>query len=245
MGAVILISILHRMGIIDSLIRRRAAAMSKRPKTIQGIYNIMKNIDVRRVTDPTSHVDVTACMEEMNKLTLEDVGLHPQLLKTVKDNMCMTICSTPTFNMAVFLVGPGKRLPLHDHPNMIVLSRLLHGTCHVSSFTPKDPTALHRNNSNASSILYNREVVAKTPSDATWCLSPTISNFHELRSEGVSILFDVLMPPYDESEQRPCNYYAPEAVGEAWRLLPVAEPTKELPYSVEYRGDMPEEEWGI
>ena len=216
--------------------------MSTRPNTIQAIYNIMKNIDVRNVANPYSHAGVKACLEEMNKLTLEDVGLHPQQLKSAKDSMCMTVCSTPTFNMAVFLIGPGKRLPLHDHPNMIVLSRLLHGTCHASSFTPKEPNTLLRNNANADSILYNRELVTKTPEDASWCLSPQINNFHELRSEGVAVLFDVLMPPYDEDEQRPCNYYTPEAVGEAWRLIEAPEPMKELPYSVEYRGDMPEEE---
>jgi hypothetical protein len=52
------------------------------------------------------------------------------------------------------------------------------------------------------------------------------------------VVFDILMPPYEEPE-RPCNYYEScQDTDGNWWLIPAPEP-KDLPYSVHYSGVRP------
>lgn len=41
---------------------------------------------------------------------------------------------SPLFDMGVFFLRAGARLPLHDHPGMVVLSRVLQGTLRWVSY---------------------------------------------------------------------------------------------------------------
>lgn len=115
---------------------------------------------------------------------------------------------------------------------MTVLSKLITGSLSARAFSidisdPKSKTY--------SLTLDTR----KTDKDSAWFLTPTINNIHEFHAENTCVIFDVLLPPYDEGEGRPCNYYSAIPQGsEGWRLVSAAEP-EELPYGVRYPGYRP------
>ncbi len=53
------------------------------------------------------------------------------------------------FSVGIFVFPPNARMPLHDHPNMIVLSRVLYGELQVQSYDIVGPTS-HRDGANDS-----------------------------------------------------------------------------------------------
>lgn len=127
----------------------------------------------------------------------------------------------------------GKSIPLHDHPHMTVLSKLVSGSLAARAFSLDKLDS----KSNTHSLTLDAR---KTDKDSAWFLTPSINNIHEFHAENTCVIFDILLPPYDEGEGRPCNYYSAVSQGEVWRLLPAEEP-KELPYGVRYPGFRPVE----
>lgn len=120
------------------------------------------------------------------------------------------------FHVGVFVLPPEARIPLHDHPGMCVLSRLLSGSLNVKDFDWCDPPSSSPSPSpspSSPSFLRARGYARLTSSlwldqPTTLSLFDTHNNLHEFHAgkEGCAIL-DVLIPPYDPMRGRPCNYY--------------------------------------
>jgi len=135
----------------------------------------------------------------MSKIELGDLSLSGYL---VKQTSCMNVAETPHFQIAVFLLPKDRTLPVHDHPGMTVLSKVVAGELSVTSFTVEK-------NANFKSPLPVKlqEHSVKRPEDKPWVISPTIGNYHEFTAKSDCVILDVLLPPYAYPE-RPCNYYS-------------------------------------
>ncbi|ESN97893.1 hypothetical protein HELRODRAFT_124593, partial [Helobdella robusta] len=114
------------------------------------------------------------------------------------------------FTMGVFVLKPGSKIPLHDHPQMYGLIKVIYGSCAVKSFSIKKT-------SNGSSVdlsfqtpiqVCRHPTVNATTSSDVITLTPDVANFHEISTLETPIaFFDVLFPPYNDEEERSCNYY--------------------------------------
>jgi hypothetical protein len=137
----------------------------------------------------------------MNEVTLTDVGLHVYDLSTIKDSVCMSICSTRNFDISLFIIPAGLAMPLHDHPDMAVLTKLLCGEALCTSFTPlypRDSAALqqpqqqqHQQQEDtddtppstpAPGPFFSRLVQAKSAHSPCWHLSPSRGNIHAIHA---------------------------------------------------------------
>lgn len=108
--------------------------------------------------------------------------------------------------MSVFIIHKGYTMPLHDHPGMFGLLKVVSGTLEIRSYSrvpnsceeivvqPEDPKTL--NEASAASFLDEK-----------------VCNFHEISAvDGPAAFFDVLSPPYsdlndDSPESRHCHFY--------------------------------------
>ena len=118
------------------------------------------------------------------------------------------------YAIAAFVLAPGAKIPLHDHPGMTVLSRVVCGSLQVTSFDVGADGKARR----SSSIM--------TSADGPAALFPSVNNVHEFRAgaDGAVVL-DVIVPPYDEDAGRACHYF--EAVslrGGVFELREIPEP---------------------
>src|SRR3546814_8311211 len=74
-------------------------------------------------------------------------------------------------------------------------------------------------------------------------LTPNKDNFHEFNARSHCVVFDILLPPYDEDQGRSCGYYKAtmctdgHAKAEACFELQAAEEPANLPFMVQYLGD--------
>lgn len=149
------------------------------------------------------------------------------------------------YSIGVFVFAPHSRIPLHDHPDMCVLSRILYGDLQrVSLDLAKDdndgslfPMDSFEDKSKRSSWLggwwtkmesFRRKLPQETKRafknhvdhlqapDVT-VLYPYEGNLHEFVAgpDGAAVL-DVLLPPYDGVHGRDCTFYDIKEVTSSW-----------------------------
>ncbi|XP_067138720.1 2-aminoethanethiol dioxygenase [Centruroides vittatus] len=155
-----------------------------------------------------------------------DVNLSRDIFKLTKDNSVeksapvtyVDLFENQIFSMGIFIVRNGARIPLHDHPGMYGLLKVLHGKVKIINY--------NRTNLNEKIGRIPREIIHKIPTwqrhlllpskrnedievstDTEPCvLTPTEGNLHEIHSVGgIAAFLDILAPPY--MNETDCHYY--------------------------------------
>lgn len=124
-----------------------------------------------------------------------------------------------TFSMGIFLLKSGARIPLHDHPGMHGVLKVIQGTVKITSYSPvsnvpgnntipQDVYSRIKSTQRDSLIPVEKHLSANiTDKDEPCVLRPREGNFHEICAIGGTAAFlDILAPPYDMIE-RDCHYY--------------------------------------
>ena len=107
--------------------------------------------------------------------------------------------------MGVFMIPPRKIIPLHDHPGMTVLSRVLFGDLDVLSLDWVGDRATSARQGGIARVRTEKQI--NGPSLCT--LEPDRENLHSFgggEEKGCAIL-DIITPPYDDRAGRSCTYY--------------------------------------
>lgn len=174
----------------------------------------------------------------MDTLRSEDLGLDRRLTDPATWNRpakapCtyIQVFQNHEINMSIFVLRPGFKMPLHDHPHMHGLLKVISGAVNIRSFSEhplkEEVNALdfvvrakHEAARLAQGIHKRRRFFAKVSQDRvcrdnaeTCILTPTISNYHEIEALDLpAAFFDVLAPPYDTLIEgigpRRCRYYS-------------------------------------
>ena len=168
--------------------------------------------------------------EEMQRVTLEDLGLTReelvrQSLRPTSKNFTssssyyysassISLAESREFNLCVFLLEPDHIIPLHDHPDMTVFSRLIEGGLHITAYDWIDHEGeeVHEKypfHQSYAKLVRDEDIFSwMGPSSSSWTLYPrSHGNLHEFRAIRFSVILDLLMPPYSFKEHRPCSYY--------------------------------------
>ncbi|XP_024399773.1 plant cysteine oxidase 4 isoform X2 [Physcomitrium patens] len=122
------------------------------------------------------------------------------------------------FSMGVFVLPTSASIPLHNHPGMTVLSRLLYGKMHVRAYDWVDPhdERLNKNPRIArqAKLVVDHVLGAESNgtepqrASATEVLYPTSGgNIHAFTALTPCAVLDVLAPPYSPATGRHCTYY--------------------------------------
>lgn len=132
----------------------------------------------------------------------------------------MHICETEEFSIGVFLLRSGASIPLHDHPGMKGMLKVLYGRVNVRCFdkledslsvgalmppfspplSPMEKTSVWR------SAL--RSITEYSETSGPCLLTPLQDNLHQIDAVGGPTAFlDILAPPYNPDDGRDCHYY--------------------------------------
>jgi len=130
------------------------------------------------------------------------------------------------FSMSIFILKPGTRLPLHDHPGMHGLIQVVHGCMNVVSYSLQkrksvdgshsEPVCNGENYSVRKGDVFTAHRISAAVGDMVdinsepIMLTPVDGNIHEIRTaNSTAAFFDILAPPYDERRRGPrqCHYY--------------------------------------
>jgi cysteamine dioxygenase len=159
----------------------------------------------------------------LDKTTAEDVNLHPQFMTEglwQRSNKApvtyVDIYEDYNVTIGIFILKPDMKLPLHNHPQMHGLIKVLGGKLKVTSYslnTEKTQQIDSKTPGLTKFVTAERcaETVVEAHSDCCM-LEPEVRNLHEIESVGGPAAFiDILAPPYETTIPghgvRKCSYF--------------------------------------
>jgi hypothetical protein len=114
-------------------------------------------------------------------------------------------------SMGIFHLPSGSRIPLHNHPGMTVVSRVLEGKLHVSSFDWEKSTNEDDEGQGEGRVaLPHFEGIVTNESPPQVLLPESQGNLHEFVARTDCVVLDVIYPPYSADRGRDCTYYTVE-----------------------------------
>jgi len=188
------------------------------------------------VSEQTFQQNLLKLRDLMGRLTGRDVNFDAGLVSdaTPFSRDCglapvtfIDVWKDEHFSMSIFVLKPGTRLPMHDHPGMHGLIRVIHGRLNVFSYSLRERKSgddfepLHGSVCGKDYVVKRGNVftaermctaagdVVDVNSEAV-LLSPVDGNIHEMRTtDSAAAFFDILAPPYSEDRHGPrqCHYF--------------------------------------
>jgi PREDICTED: similar to chromosome 10 open reading frame 22 len=160
----------------------------------------------------------------MSQLNAKDVDFKPDLIernsKLRAPVAYIHLLENHLYSIGIFAIKEGKNIPLHNHPDMYGLIKVIKGKISVKSYTQmpsnQSYTVPQEIFSQVSSeklhlllpTLMGEEKVVNCDDNITCLVSPHENNIHEVTSvEGLSAFLDILAPPYSFGE-RDCQFYS-------------------------------------
>lgn len=191
------------------------------------------NALVQRIFDLSSAGDLDGAAAALDALEPADVALEP--VAPGPSVGYESVHKAGDLSIGIFLLPKGAALPLHDHPGMAVLSKLLSGRLRVTSYDR--PASDARGPRLRCAPPTTRTLAAPC---APLRLGPVTGNIHAFEALDDCAIFDVLTPPYDDFAGRSCHYYEVASAAEAeHELVEVGWPPSLHVRSRPYRGPKP------
>ncbi|KAI3885210.1 hypothetical protein MKW98_002602 [Papaver atlanticum] len=112
------------------------------------------------------------------------------------------------FTMCIFCLPTSSVIPLHDHPGMTVLSKILYGSMHVKGYDWVEPACVRKIGSSPVRLAKLAvDKVLTAPCGASALYPKSGGNLHCFTAVTPCAVLDILAPPYKETAGRKCTYY--------------------------------------
>ncbi|PIA54080.1 hypothetical protein AQUCO_00900570v1 [Aquilegia coerulea] len=161
--------------------------------------------------------DVNRLQRILDNMKPEDVGLSSDLgffnprsaIKGTPSITYTTIYQCKTFSLCIFFLPPTAVIPLHNHPEMTVFSKLLLGSMHIKSYDLVDSVTSDELTQSSQLRLARMKAdnVFTAPCNTSVLYPTSGGNIHAFTAVTACAVLDVLGPPYSKDDGRDCTYY--------------------------------------
>ncbi|GLT44859.1 hypothetical protein SLA2020_187330 [Shorea laevis] len=178
---------------IQTLYETCNAVFSQEHPTIQQIQCVKNHLDKVEAAD----------------VGIDEFNLHgsPNLIcgKGLSEITYIHIHECNNFSIGIFCFPAGRTFPLHDHPEMTVLSKLLYGSVHIKAYDWIMEKKSGCRTSGIAGAVTNG--IFKAPCEPSALFPRSGGNIHSFTALTPSAILDVLSPPYSEEFGRPSTYF--------------------------------------
>ncbi|KAG7548584.1 RmlC-like cupin domain superfamily [Arabidopsis suecica] len=148
----------------------------------------------------------------LDEIKPEDVGVSPKMSffrsKETGRSPLVTylhIYACHRFSICIFCLPPSGVIPLHNHPEMTVFSKLLFGTMHIKSYDWVKDSPQPSSDTRLAKVKVDSDFTA--PCDTSILYPADGGNMHCFTAKTACAVLDVLGPPYSDPAGRHCTYY--------------------------------------
>ncbi|CAN6162345.1 unnamed protein product [Urochloa humidicola] len=198
---------------------------------IQKLYEVCKASLSEK--GPLSSEAIDKVRTVLDKITPTDVGLECESQAARRSPQALSrkrvfpsspairyrhIYECKSFSIGIFCIPASSIIPLHNHPGMIVLSKVLYGTVHVKSYDWIDKAEpLNLLKVRPARVVRDGEMSA--PCGAMILHPEEGGNIHAFKAITPCAILDILTPPYSSEGGRHCSYF---------RRCPKSDPSGDL-----------------
>lgn len=193
-----------------------------------------------------------------SSLSYSDLQLHPALVtnkafSSPEKAPCtfINVYESDCFTLTIFVIRQNFAMPLHDHPGITGLLKVIAGQVRIQSYTKLDSNGdgatLQKVKIGQQIEVKVEEPVLLNANCAAVILTPSERNFHEISTvgENPSAFFDILSPPYEDEHPdsvRKCSFYRRICNGQQMLLEKIPAPHSYYCDALEYHLDFSDTE---
>lgn len=155
-----------------------------------------------------------------SSLSYNDLNLHPALVtnrafSSPEKAPCtfINVYECDLFTVTIFILRTGYTMPIHDHPGITGILKVVAGHIQLQSYTKrsKDSGGIQKIKLGQHVEVKPEELLTLGTNNGVAILTPTERNYHEMSAVGdePAAFIDILSPPYEEGpgSVRNCSYY--------------------------------------
>lgn len=170
---------------------------------VQEAVNTAYNLFGKQSTK-VSEDSLQLMVNKIDQLSSEELGCKKEHIKHFP-HIFTKLIENDQFQFSIFYIKKGYQLPLHDHPDMHGIIKVLFGQIRIHSYTATniDSEVIRAPNEKYTVLCERADDCVLCSDDKPLSLTPYMNNIHEVIADTDTAFFDCLLPPYKEK----CNFY--------------------------------------
>lgn len=205
-----------------------SSSSSSSSSSVQVLYDLCKKTFTPSATYPVSSQAINKLCSVLDTIGPSDVGLKEQkqddrghgafglnmfnrVDRWAQPITYVDVHENNNFTMCIFCFPTSSVIPLHDHPGMTVLSKLLYGSLHVKAYDWVEPARILKSKETGHTQVRLAKLavdkVLTAPCSTSVLYPKSGGNLHCFTAVTPCAVLDILAPPYVEGAGRKCTYY--------------------------------------